>query len=372
MQLRTDQQADVIGEPFDTKHADVIGEPFDTVHADAIEVLADLGPTAIIAANDPPWAAISTALADRGITGLGVVLATSMEEADLAQLAAAQDEAIERGATCVIGVGGGTAIDTAKYLAWARGLPAVYIPTIASVDATFTDAVGIRRDRRVAYIGQVRPREVVIDLPLITSAPPRLNRGGIGDILSCHTGLFDWRLAADAGLGAPWDERLAALGRTLLDELEAASADIHAASAAGVGFLLDAYRRIGAACAAAGHSRFEEGSEHFLGYALEEVTGEHYVHGELISMCVVAMSTIQGNDPERAARIIRAAGTSAHPSSLGLDQPTVVGALMGLGAYVKAEGLDDCIATMATISEPTAQAAWAAIDALPGHARSAS
>ena len=165
------------------------------------------------------------------------------------------------------------------------------------------------------------------------------------------------RIAALDGAGAP--------ARTLLDELEAAAPDILAASAAGVSFLLDAYRRIGAACAAAGHSRFEEGSEHFLGYALEEATGAHYVHGELISICVVAMSTIQGNDPARAARIVRAAGTSAHPSALGLDQPTVLDALLGLGTYVEAEGLDDCIATLASISEPLALSAWEAIDALP-------
>jgi glycerol dehydrogenase-like iron-containing ADH family enzyme len=344
---------------------DQIGEPFDTVHGSAVEVLAELAPRAILAVNDPPWSALAADLAARGVTPAAVVQAVSMEEADLVRIAAEQAIAIESGATCIVGVGGGTAIDTAKYLAWAHGLPAIYIPTIASVDATFTDAVGIRRDRKVTYIGQVRPQQVVIDLPLITSAPARLNRAGIGDILSCHTGLFDWQLASAAGLGVPWDERLASLGRSLLSELAAAARDIHATSADGVGFLLDAYRRIGAACAAAGHSRFEEGSEHFLGYALEQTTGIHFVHGELISMGVVAMSTIQGNDPQVAASIVRAVGTSAHPASLGLDRDTTIEALLRLGAYVTDEGLDPCIATLATITPADAQAAWDALQELP-------
>jgi glycerol dehydrogenase-like iron-containing ADH family enzyme len=179
------------------------------------------------------------------------------------------------------------------------------------------------------------------------------------------TGLFDWQLAVSSGLGAPWDQPLANLGGSLLDELADAAPDIHAASAAGVGFLLDAYRWIGAACAAAGHSRFEEGSEHFLGYALEESTGIHFVHGELISMGVVAMSTIQGNDPQRAIDIVQAAGTSAHPASLGLDRQTITDALLSLGRYVTDEGLDACIATLTTITDEDAQRAWDAISTLP-------
>jgi len=343
----------------------MIGDPFEVVHASASEVLAELAGTAILTVNDPPWSAVAADLAARGIRPMAVVPATSMEETDLVRIATDQGRTVMQGADCVIGLGGGTAIDTAKYLSWSLDLPGIYIPTIASVDATFTDAVGIRRDRKVTYIGQVRPRQVLIDLPLITSAPARLNRAGIGDILSCHTGLFDWQLAVSSGLGAPWDQPLANLGGSLLDELADAAPDIHAASAAGVGFLLDAYRRIGAACVAAGHSRFEEGSEHFLGYALEQSTGIHFVHGELISMCVVAMSTIQGNDPQRAIDIVQAAGTSAHPASLGLDRQTITDALLGLGLYVTDEGLDTCIATLTTITDEDAQRAWDAISTLP-------
>jgi uncharacterized metal-binding protein YceD (DUF177 family) len=78
---------------------------------------------------------------------------------------------------------------------------------------------------------------VVLDLPLVRSAPKRLNRAGIGDILSCHTGLYDWRLATDAGHGHPWHAGLAGLGATLLDELEAAADEVAAVSDAGVRFL---------------------------------------------------------------------------------------------------------------------------------------
>lgn len=333
-------------------------EPFDVRYADLVEAASDLASRAVFAVNDPPWTTLSGAIPPP----LQVLAATSMEEDDLAAAA----RSIDGRAEVAVGIGGGTAIDTAKYLSWSLGIPAVYLPTIASVDATFTDAVGVRRERRVAYIGKVRPREVVLDLARIAAAPARLNRAGIGDILSCHTGLFDWRLAADRGEGAAWNAELARLGATLLDELEAAAPDIHASSQEGVRFLMDAYRRIGAACAAAGHSRFEEGSEHFLGYALEEDSGRHYVHGELISMCVVAMSGIQGNDPDRPRRIIESAGTFAHPDAVGVTKEEFLRNLMRLGTYVHDEGLDYCIVSEDPVTQEQAERAWESVCRLPG------
>ena len=110
------------------------------------------------------------------------------------------------------GIGGGTAIDTAKFLAWKTGCPLLQMPTITSVDAGFTDPIGVRIGGRVRYIGSIVPIRVVIDVDVIRSAPLRLNRSGIGDILSCHTGLWDWKAASDAGHGHCWRDDLASLG----------------------------------------------------------------------------------------------------------------------------------------------------------------
>ena len=337
-------------------------QPFDIRYAILTEVAAELAPTAVLAVNDPPWAALSQSIP----RPLQVVHATSMEEADLEALAQTVDDRAE----VAIGIGGGTAIDTAKYISWTRGIPAVFMPTIASVDATFTDAVGIRRERRVVYVGKIRPREVILDLDRIASAPARLNRAGIGDILSCHTGLFDWRFAISRDEGVAWNDELAALGETLLDELAAAAPHIHEGQSTGVDFLMTAYRRIGAACAAAGHSRFEEGTEHFFGYALEEDTGLHFVHGELISMCVVAMSTVQGNDPARAVDIIERAGTFAHPDAVGIDAETFKRNLVRLPDYIRDEHLDYSWVSAHPITEDQIDQAWQAVCALPGHGQS--
>ncbi len=76
------------------------------------------------------------------------------------------------------------------------------------------------------------PQFVVLDVDLVRSAPKRLNRSGIGDILSCHTGLWDWRYAVERGRGVPWDDAAAALGRQLLVELEEHVDEINAVTPA--------------------------------------------------------------------------------------------------------------------------------------------
>ena len=46
----------------------------------------------------------------------------------------------------VYGIGGGLAIDTAKYVAAANGLPLIALPTVLSTDAFLTNATGVREN----------------------------------------------------------------------------------------------------------------------------------------------------------------------------------------------------------------------------------
>ncbi len=334
----------------DTSDAAPGGTPFECVERTAVATLNELPPY-LIAVNDPPWASI----ADRVPAPVTVVMAHDME---LAKLDRDVDATADDRAEIVVGFGGGTALDTAKYLAWKRGLPLVQIPTITSVDAGFTDAIGIRADGRVRYVGTIEPEVVVLDIDLIRSAPARLNRAGVGDVLSCHTGLHDWRAAVAVGEGVGWDEDGAALGESLLLELDAALPDIAAVTPDGVRFLADAYRRVGAMSGRLGHSRFEEGSEHFWAYAYEHATGVHHVHGELISFAVVALAHVQGNDPEFAHRIVSQAGVTAHPDDLGITRAEFVDNLVGLRAYSHAEGLDVGVADLRELTVGDADAAY--------------
>ena len=321
----------------------------------AVEVLGGIGRyTACV--NEPPWSSIAPhvpspqRVIDAWVMDIGHLEGLLAEEGD---------------SDTVVGIGGGSALDTAKFVAWKCGKRLIQIPSITSVDAGFTDAIGVRDAGRVKYIGQIVPEFVVLDVDLVRSAPKRLNRAGIGDILSCHTGLWDWRYATRHRRGVPWDEAAAALGRQLLAELEENVDEINDVTRNAVRWLASAYRRIGAACSALRHSRFEEGSEHFLGYAYEHRTGAHPLHGELIALCVVAMSTLQGNAADWARDIVVRSGVRANPEELGISRDDFIGALLDLREYVLRENLDYSIVDAGTIDAATALRMWDAVRSLP-------
>ncbi|MEP6758343.1 MAG: hypothetical protein ABJB55_04030 [Actinomycetota bacterium] len=127
-------------------------------------------------------------------------------------------------------------------------------------------------------------------------------------------------------------------GALQLDGLEEAAPEIHAVSELGVRWLAETHRDVGAGCVAYG-ARFEEGSEHFLAYVFEWLKNEHRVHGELISFCALAMSFLQGNDPERVVRLVRRTGVAAAPSHLGISRELFRRMLLELPGYAAREEL---------------------------------
>ena len=197
----------------------------------------------------------------------------------------------------VVGVGGGSCCDTAKYLAWKRGKRMVLVPAIVSVDAPLTNMVGVRVDNTVKYIGDIFPEELLVDHDLIRRAPKHLNRGGAADIASIHTALYDWKLAAE-DRGELYDEGIAGEAAGCLDELDRGAADVYDVTPKGIDLIVDLYRREVEMCARLGNSRPEEGSEHLVAYNLEHMTKRHFVHADLVALGLFCMTRLQENQPD--------------------------------------------------------------------------
>ncbi len=238
------------------------------------------------------WEAVGPAL--RGIHVVARAEAIEATEAHWDSLAE------ELRGEVVYAVGGGLAVDAAKYVAVRRNLPLICIPTALSVDAFLTWASGVRRADCVRYIETKPPDLLVVDLDLIAASPPRVRAAGICDVLSIATGCADWEYAHAAGKNpshAPYIPYVADVARGILrGALECAEA-AGRGDTAGLKQLLDCLALEVQLCNLIGHSRPEEGSEHYFAYAVENILGKGLPHGDLVGPGILYMARALGIDP---------------------------------------------------------------------------
>jgi len=240
-------------------------------------------------------------------------------------------------------VGGGLPADAAKYLAAKSGRPLVCVPTALSVDAILTCASGIRQEGCVRYLETTTPATLVVDFDVIGAAPASLRAAGICDLLSIATGSWDWRYANQQGRNPPGmeyisyvDQAAQALLKGTLDCAEAAGRG----EPEGLKQLLDCLALEVQLCNQIGHSRPEEGSEHYFAYAVENVVGHGLPHGDLVGPGIIIMAEIQGQD----TKLLRKALEACHIRLDGIPQEVIKETLRILPEYATRHQLPYAIA----------------------------
>jgi 6-phospho-beta-glucosidase len=249
-------------------------------------------------------------------------------------------EALERElpeVDAIVALGGGTATDAAKYLAWRRHLPVDAIPSITSVDAAVTKSVAARSGGHVTYIGYIVPRNVYIDYPLIKGAPPRLNISGVGDIICSHTALWDWKLAHEHK-GETYDPQAVEEMQNWLDRISQNASEIRKVTDEGIKLIMAAFEDISLICRRFGSSRPQEASDHTFAYNAEFQTGKHFLHGELVALGTFVMATLQANDTQYLTDVYEHTGLLWQPKDIGLTEAEYLKTMSTLNWYQKSFG----------------------------------
>jgi Glycerol dehydrogenase and related enzymes len=129
-------------------------------------IVKDLGrilSPSIVIAQPEPWDIVKSKF---GGQPAAIVMADSLERGHLEKLVADLPDV-----SAVIGIGGGTAMDTAKWLHWRKKIKLYQIPSLPSVNACFTHMVALREGDGVHYYGDAIPEMVFVDFDLMRAAP---------------------------------------------------------------------------------------------------------------------------------------------------------------------------------------------------------
>jgi glycerol-1-phosphate dehydrogenase [NAD(P)+] len=237
----------------------------------------------------------------------------------------------------IVGIGGGRALDAAKYFAWSRGYQLVSVPAILSSDAFASHAAAVREDHELTYVGHSSPDPLIVDFDLLRLAPPALNIAGISNLLSIHTATFDWELAHKRGrFEYPFFRHDVKAAKNILKRVIEHLIDIRAVNNAGLTAIVEGCLEISSLCLPAGHYRAVEGSEHYLAYELEERRRRPLIHGPVIGLGVYLMSRLQNNNADDITRIMDEVNLEYHPKMLGLSPQIIVASLQHLKSFVAA------------------------------------
>jgi len=251
---------------------------------EALEVLNDLG-------FEPPFAVFYDSVT-RNIAGR--VVEEKLEAGGVLVESPTFREAEEklgevRGVKTILGVGGGTVIDVAKYVAYKLRSDFIAIPTAPSHDGIVSPIVSLFLGGRRKSVVARSPRAAIIDLSILRSAPKDLIASGYGDILAKIVSIKDWQLGRDE-LGEPYCETAEKLVLDSLNELIDCLAD-RKSSLECLELLVKALVKSGAAMMLVESSRPASGSEHLISHYLDMNLEKRLRHGIQCALGTLAMAT---------------------------------------------------------------------------------
>jgi glycerol-1-phosphate dehydrogenase [NAD(P)+] len=207
----------------------------------------------------------------------------------------------------VVGIGGGKALDFAKYAAYLLKLPFISVPTSTSNDGfcSPTSSLTVEKSRKSVKSGI--PFGIVIDLDIIEQSPDIFIYSGIGDMISKITALNDWKTAADKKK-ARYSDFASLIAYNSLDLLfNRYATDINDPKfqrSMATSLLMS-----GVAMEIAGSSRPASGSEHLISHALDNISKKPKIHGLQVGVATYLCALLQNNNmTEGVADILESTG----------------------------------------------------------------
>jgi glycerol-1-phosphate dehydrogenase [NAD(P)+] len=210
---------------------------------------------------------------------------------------------LPRSVTAIVGLGGGKALDVAKYVAFLGKLPYFAAPASLSNDGFASPQSSLTIGGKRRAVAAAMPFAVVVDTATCQRAPKQLTLSGVGDLVAKFTAIEDWKLAF-RHTNEPVDDFAALLSdgsvhaflaRPILDE-------------EGIRLLAMSLLFNGIAMEVCGSSRPASGSEHLISHALDEMSARPRLHGLQVGVATYLVSLLQRHRTDIIARLFETTG----------------------------------------------------------------
>lgn len=230
----------------------------------------------------------------QGLKAEGVEAADWIIAADNSfEAATAIFAAMPKKLTAIVGLGGGKALDMAKYLGFLARLPYYAAPTSLSNDGFCSPQASLTMGGRRRSLAAALPQGIVVDVDACLAAPRILWLSGVGDLVSKLSAVFDWKLAFHRR-GEPVNDLAALLSdATVRQFLSRPAFDAQGLTALATALMLN-----GIAMEICGSSRPASGSEHLISHALDATSERPRLHGLQVGVATYLCCRLQHQPTE--------------------------------------------------------------------------
>lgn len=204
---------------------------------------------------------------------------------------------------CILGLGGGKAIDAAKCIGSLSETSTLAIPTSLSNDGFCSPQSSLTESGKRISRPSSMPSGVVVDTAVCLQAPKLLWLAGVGDLVSKLTAVRDWKLAFH-------------LQNTPVDDFAALLSDASVFQFIGrPEFNLDGMRLLatalmlnGVAMSICGSSRPASGSEHLISHALDSFVDRPRLHGLQVGIASYLVSHLHESGTKEIRSVFTKSG----------------------------------------------------------------
>ncbi len=242
----------------------------------------------------------------------------------------------------VVGVGGGKAIDTAKYAAHINNLPFVSIPTLISNDG-ICSPISVLKEKQNRYVslGATMPIALFVPMHLIEECGEESLVSGVGDLLSNLSAIEDWKLASKGkneyidDYAVMISENAALCVFTQIKNYILQNKSKEQFLQNNLKMIIESIVLSGIAMEIAGTSRPASGAEHLISHAVDELFGGFKPHGVQVAFGMYVITFIRSELGyvskemfQELRAVLRYLGLPTTLSSLGITKEQLIEALI--------------------------------------------